>query len=459
MTIGTTRPLGLAEATSAYRHDMNIYMSVNFAAILKHPDFELEQSVFYPALKKLVLENPALCTLICLEKETDKFKFVLASQLDLSKNVEWKTEVTAENLKELVCAQVSRKFPDIDTIPPWRLWITPMKDGWKLDFFFHHSVFDGTSAKKFLLGLRDNLNSAQLKGNPSSFVAIPSTLTLNPPIETMLELTVPLVSGNDSSTSYPAQADSTEVLWTATPVLDTFTPGPDCAPLMTNSIYYTISAQNMEILVRKCRAHKTTATALLAAIAFHALGQSLENNNQSYSSFTGAIPRNLRELISKSLNVGPEPMGDCVAGIELVFNRPNEYSLSSIWEVAAGFRQDIQAAISRGSEDFALAISSLTGSQRELYQNRVGQSRNHTLEMSTVLINEVPPLDSQNWYLEDFSFLQGVSSEDLPITCSAVSYKGGSLTVSFAWATQVIADCIAKEMKKNFDHIISKLLN
>lgn len=444
------RPIGVAEAASAYRHDMNIYMSVNFGAVLKHPTIKtLENSTLYPALKKLVLKHLALGTLLLHEKESDTFQFKLASKLDLNDNIVWNSETEAETLKSSICRQVSQKFPSLDCIPGWRLWVTPLKEGTKLDFFFHHALFDGTSAKIFLLGLRDNLN-ADLQPDANPWMLIPGATPLNPPIEQMLDL--PNSAKNNTS------SDSSS--WTAVPVIDTFSES-NCKPLKTNCIYHTISTQDMKLLVSKCKTHNTSITALLTTVALHALGQSLDHNDQPYSTLKGSIPRNLRPLIKESFGLGPEPMGDIVTSIDCLYTRPIDCSLSSVWAAATSIRADIQASLDRGTDDIAASISSLTawaGSLRTFYENRAGKPRSHTLEMSTVLINEEPHLAAQNWYLDDLDFLQGVSSEGMPITCSAISYKGGSLTVSFAWATEIVPDAIAKDMTTEFSLCIERLL-
>ena len=76
------------------------------------------------------------------------------------------------------------------------------------------------------------------------------------------------------------------------------------------------------------------------------------------------------------------------------------------------------------------------------------------MEVSTILVEDTNE-PSDDWKLGDFRFLQGVSSEGAPLTCSAISQKNGGLAFSFAWSTEIMDDEIVEDMHREF----SKTLN
>lgn len=438
------RTVGNAEATHAYRHDMNIYMSVNVGAVLKHSENRLNTSHLYPALKKLVLENPVLSNLIRYEPSTDTHDLVMAKQVDLAKNVVWKSAADSANLEYLIREQVSQQFPDTDSIPPWRLWITPEQEGTKLNFFFHHTLFDGTSGRLFLTGLRDKLNDVNLPSDTNYFVNVLESSKLNPPVEELVENTGPIAQVTDDTET-----------WTGDPVIDTFSPGPNCKPLLTQCLYYNIGGDEIKLLVQKCKHFNTSITALLTTLALHSLNETLKNNGLTYAILKGTVPRNLRPLIKR---FGPDSMGSLVSSINVTYNSCTDNS-SSIWAEAASIRSQIQASLDSGIEDIVFDPPPVPNFMRTKYEKRVGEARSHALEMSTILINEAPPSsDQKTWYLEDLEFLQGVSSEGPPITCSAISYKGGPLKVSFVWGSEFVADTIIQDMVNKFALCIEQLL-
>lgn len=413
-------------------------MSIFMGARIKHPKLNLEPASLYPALAKVVLENSALSTVIKLDTNTDTYSFSKLSYVDLNCHVVWQQELSMQNLEKLICEQVSRKFTNTDTVPPWRLWITPMAKVYQLSFFFHHSAIDGNSAKEFLLALRDALNLG-LHADPRSVLEIPLTTKVHPSIETLLDLPSP-------AQSLQAQTRNLNQGWVGAPVLDTLSPGT--GPVQTRSHFHLIPASHIKVLAIKCKEHKTSITTLLAALVHFALDQALAENDLETSKLTVTVPRNLRALIKPESGLKLNSFGDYIMNIEVPYRYADD--IAAVWESAAQMRRDLLAEINKGSDLLTIACLGDVANPRENYRNRVGLPRSNPLEMSSLVIDEPLSESETSWTLSNYSFLQGADSNGSPITCSAISQKGGPLNLSFSWASRIVPDNIMNNLFTKF---------
>lgn len=438
-----SRSLGPTENKSAFRHDMNIYMSVTICATLRKTGLShFQRAQLYPALKKVVLRNSPLATLILHDTETDTYRLEIATALDLSKNVVFQRPVEDAGIfHKAVCEQLSRQFRNISSSPPWLLWVTPVGKEIKVIFFFHHSLFDGTSGKAALLGLRDALNDG-LEPDEDPILEIPATTSIHPSIEDLLDveglLSAPIQNHEEICTPSPQKN-----VWTAAPALDV-----SQGPIPTKALIKHITAEQVNILVGKSKAHKTSITALITAVAMFALDQALTKSAIDYTDINFSIPRNLRPLIKESAGLSPESLGDYVSSIDMPYTRIND--INDIWQSASEIRSGLLTEIEAGSDLSSMAHLFKEEHPRTKYTKRFGVARDVSLEMSTLLINESPPTSSDGWHLDDFFFIQGVNSDGSPVTCSAISFRGGSLNVSFAWGSEIVPDIIMERLTANF---------
>jgi len=235
-----SRPLSIAEASSAYRHILNVYLSVSVSASLKHPTkTTILPSQLLAAVKPIVLDHPALAAL--LQVHDGKYYEVIADKVDLAKNIVWREQSDLDTLETHVCQQVSEQFPNLDSVPGWRLWVTPLIGGEvRLNFFFHHSLFDGTCAQDFLVKLTENLNSqaeSLVKDESVDYVLeIPSSMEPVPSFERLLGLKDLRLTGPVKG--FTAPDDANTAFWAGTLVSNSFD-----KPVLTKSIYNTISAE------------------------------------------------------------------------------------------------------------------------------------------------------------------------------------------------------------------------
>ncbi|KAF5103569.1 hypothetical protein D0Z03_000143 [Geotrichum reessii] len=446
-----SRPLSIAEASSAYRHVLNIYLTISVSASLRHPT----KSTFSPsqllaAVKPIVLDHPALAGL--LQVHNGKYYQVIADNVDLAKNIVWRNQSDLETLETDVCRQVSEQFPNLDSIPGWRLWITPLTDGAvRLNFFFHHSLFDGTSAQDFLKQLVNNLNALpeSIENEPVNYILeIPSETEPVPSFEVLLGLKDLRLTGPVKGFTPPDDANT--AFWAGTLVFNSFE-----KPVLTKSLYNTITANDLKKLVAKTKQYKTSITSVVTAAVLYSLQKTLQSKGKSYSKATCTIPRNTRSFVKDIEKYGETPYGDFVSSIPVESTATN---ITDLWKDSVEIRSVIQGYIDRGTEDATNEFINVAGDQQKLYERRIGEARTFSVEVSTVLIQNRPD-DTSKWTLDDFRFLQGISSEGPPILCSAVSYSNGPLVLSYSYATETVGDdSIVEDTVREFDNTIMELL-
>ncbi|KAF5101917.1 hypothetical protein D0Z00_000572 [Geotrichum galactomycetum] len=448
-----SRPLSIAEASSAYRHILNVYLTISVSASLKHPTkTAILPSQLLAAVKPIVLEHPALAAL--LQVRDSKYYQVIADKVDLAKNIIWREQSDLDTLEAHVCQQTSEQFPNLDSVPGWRLWITPLIGGEvRLNFFFHHSLFDGTSAQDFLVKLTENLNSqaeSLAKDESVDYVLeIPASVEPTPSFEVLLGLKDLRLTGPVKGFTPPDDANT--AFWAGTPVFNPFD-----KPALTKSIYNTISAEDLKKLVVKTKQYKTSITSVISAAVLYSLQKALQAKGKNYPKATCTIPRNTRAFVEGIEKHGKTPYGDFVSSIPVESTATN---IPDLWKDSAVIRNVIQGYIDRGVEDATNEFINVAGDQRELYERRIGEARTFSVEVSTVLISNRPASPS-GWTLDNFRFLQGISSEGPPILCSAVSYVNGPLVLSYSYADKTVGDAsIVEGTAKEFDNTIAALIH
>jgi hypothetical protein len=424
-----TRELGVIEASSAFRHDMNIYLSVAFGAtIASCSGASLSHGLVFTALRVLANRHAALSTVLVHDEVMDTYRLKVLSEINLNENVAFKRHESLESLETDICRQVSSQFEQINEIPPWRLWLTTVGEITRVNFFFHHSVFDGTSAKLFLVEFNHELNKVTvIDDNP--VVQVPAQLELIPSIETLLGLDLDLKT---KPKLYDSKNDVN--VWSGNPVLQN-----EGLPVLTQSLYLVIS--NVKPLVTHCKKNNTSITALLLVLALDSLNKTLIRRGAHYEVLRGTIPRNLRPLVGKDTEYG-----DFVSSIEFDFKKNDKRDLI---ELAQEAKRVILDSVNRGAEDSIAEFTGRAGDQRYKYEQRPGNKRAATMEVSTILVKDTNA-SNDDWALTDFRFLQGTSAEGAPLTCSAISQQNGGLAFSFSWSTEIIDNEIVEDMHREF---------
>lgn len=437
------RQLSPFEASFAWRHDLNIYLACMVGATLKNPDSKtLTPEDVYGALKPMLVKNTVLSSVLRLEE--GRYKIILPEQIDLSNNVVFRKPEDTKDIQRLIEKRISTKLEGVlEDTPGWRLWITPNDGSYLIHFFFHHSFVDGTSSKNFILEFVKNLNAGH--GKSDSIFTISESASLLPSLESLLGLDLPFTG---TIKGYDAPVDSNISFWSGTRVLDVTNVGPH----YTQSIYKTISTEEMEILAARAKKHGASVSTILTATALYSLQCSIP---KTFPKGLATLPRNLRPWINKNNELGQDPFGVYISSIPV---ESAATSISELWESAKSMKSVIHTYNTRGISDTHNDFIPLAGDIESLYKERVGGLRTYTLELSYLYVNDLP-FGQHEWHLSDLTFAQGMSSEGPPIYCNAISHHNGPLTISFVWATETVGDDETMlNMTETFEKTIKTLL-
>lgn len=445
------------EAYSSFRHDLNMYIAVAFSGVYTSNKASTNvnlPSLLYGALKKVILLHPSLA-LVIHGQSSDNPTFNLLSQVDLKKLVVWLEDTTEEQAFELLKQYMGKQFENIDEIPPWRLLVCARENQLSVTFLFHHALGDGTSGTIFMKELGKALNDSSPLEN--GLVDIPKSTEIRPSLESVLDMPqgffniLKIVAKDMGIIKGPQNP------WTGAPVPDTYSSGN--GPAKTNIARYSISAENMKKLLTESRSHGTTIAALLTAIGVVSLNSVISDD--SYQTILSSIPRNLRPLIDA---VSENDMGTYVASIDSAFDRSslkteNDNVSDTIWGVSGQLTSSIQAAIKKKNSELNSGLLKYAGNMRQFFTKKVGKPRSCSLEMSSLVVDKKDDSPSDEWTLDNLYFYQCANSVGAPLGFSAISYRGGALNITCAWASDIVADELVSQLMDRFDQNVNQLIS
>lgn len=414
----------------------------------------------YGALKQVVLKHPNLALLIH-GQSTQKPSFTLAPRVDLAHHVVWYNGYTKNQETEKITEHIGRLWQNIEDIPPWTILVFPYEHELSVSFVFHHSLGDGTSGKIFLFDFCKALNSSSaplLDDDP--IVEIPRGTKIPPSLEEALEMPQSFLNMTGVLAKHVGLLPGPNV-WKTKPTVDTFSPGK--GPLKPKITRQSIAAESMQKLLTECRRRGTTVTALIMAIAVVSLDSCLLSDD-SFTAIPTVIPRNLRPLIDE---VGANGMGVYVASIMAPVYRADLRTTTSgslneiIWKVSGNLSTNIKKEVAKKNYDLNSGMLKLVPDLRKYFLEKVGKSREGSIEVSSLLAEKTAGSATDEWSLDDLYFAQGANAIGDPIMMSVISYKGGALNMACTWASEYLEDSFMAEFldeyKKNVEILVSPL--
>lgn len=507
-----TRPLGLIEAYSSYRHNLKQYFAVVFSGLYSSISYDspLTKEQLYDSLTTLIVENPSLALTIHNEtSETEPHTFKLLEKFDLNKIIHYgpaippeikdnevidvqtlkKFAIPVEELESnskitsMIQQRVSQQFPNVDEIPPWRLYITPVclsknKYGTFVSFGFHHALGDGTSGRIMLTKLFDILNQEHskitntttiTKTDPkASIINIPATCNIRPTLESVLKLPesffhlIKIILQVKGYTSSPNA-------WTGNPIVDSFSPNavsPETYVSKTKLL--VISKEKMVTLLNLSRNHKVSVTSSISAIAAISLHKTLleldpNYSSSKYDSLLCGVPRNLRSIIPDD-KVQADDMGVFVCGMNIPVSisqiDSNENTVDAVWAVSQSVKTFIDGEVAKGDKNTDTGMLRYATPLHHYFTVKPGHPHSSSLEISSIVAGPVPsaPTSEKPFNLSHLSFVQTASLLGAPINMSLISYKGGDLGVGVTWSECTVSSDIALQHCETFQKLLDEVL-
>ncbi|RSM13089.1 hypothetical protein CEP52_002117 [Fusarium oligoseptatum] len=455
------RTLGRVERYQSALHLLDLYPSTVLTChhkiphhLITAPAGQQELEEFWErAVARNILQHP-LMQVGQANEDSAEPAWVWLDTLDLSRHISWRVVSSSEDYptirKKILQEQLSMKFVDLETRPGWRMVVLKQEsdDLMEVVLAWNHPHFDGTGAKIFHETMLETLNNARSSDLPVIRNHILKTVVnkqnLPPPQET---------AGN-YSTSFGYMADTIweDVKprlfgWASTP--PTIWPAISPKPYETRFRTLTIDNQMLQGVLVACRAHKTTLTGLLHAIALISLTPQVPDE---VLEVTGSTPLNLRRFIPARSEAFPdlEPDKTIRHRIKTTTDDSNLATCADImWSVSTRVREELQEKLSQGLKNDLVGMMGFVADWREYAKEAQRKPR-----AATWLVTNLGVLDGEDgsdqradrWSIHRADFLLSADVAGPALTICPVAIKGRDLTINVGWQGGVVDDELGERL-------------
>ncbi|RSL40115.1 hypothetical protein CEP53_013584 [Fusarium sp. AF-6] len=456
------RTLGRVERYQSALHLLDLYPSTVLTCHYKIPHHLITTPADQPDLEEFweravarnVLQHP-LMQVGQINEDSAEPAWVRLETIDLSRHICWRVVSSSEDYptirKNILHEQLSMKFVDLETRPGWRMVVLKREfdDLMETILAWNHPHFDGTGAKIFHETMLETLNQVQ-GGSELPIIrnhilkTVVNKQNLPPPQET---------AGN-YSTSFGYMADTIweDVKprlfgWASTP--PTIWPAISPKPYETRFRTLTIDNQTLQGVLAACRAHKTTLTGLLHAIALISLTSQVP---EEVLEVTGSTPLNLRRFIPARSEAFPDLEPDRTIR-DRIKTTTDDSKLATcadiMWNISARVREELQEKLSQGLKNDLVGMMGFVADWREYAKEAQRKPR-----AATWLVTNLGVLDGENgshqradrWSIHRADFLLSADVAGPALTICPVAIKGRDLTINVGWQGGVVDDELGERL-------------
>jgi len=211
-------------------------------------------------------------------------------------------------LEEIMLSNLHLKLPLDSEDPLWRLALMP--DGTVI-FAFHHAMADGQSGPvlhRLLLLARNSTKLYSTTAETPDIVPVPHNLTISPPVEDVVDLSVSLGTTIQElgGMALPALLSKDPTAWSGNPIIKE-------GSAKNNIRLEQIASSDASRLLPVTRAHKSTLTSLFHTLGTAVLTDLILNSprprDESYMMISTTIPFSLRRVAG----TGPDVICDHIS--------------------------------------------------------------------------------------------------------------------------------------------------
>ncbi|CAM1507510.1 Fc.00g071510.m01.CDS01 [Cosmosporella sp. VM-42] len=484
------RKLGGVEKVQSAQHLLGLYYGCAVACRYAIPDALLTSESTGPSLEDVVekafalaiLEHP-LFQVGLVNEDSKKPYWVQIDRIDLRNLVEWRTVPESENyqdiLREVLEWQVNNRFSPLETEPRWRSVILRPANSNFVDLVFgwDHAAGDGKSGKIFHESLLKCLNLESGGKNTSPLkdrsFEVPVT-KFTPPLDHLLKF--PISCGFFLSEG--VQSLKPSFLVSESPYTTKWAPvqSKSCT---TRLSLLTVEEEVLQGVLKECRQHKTTFTALLHALTLVSLANRLPKDKAR--AFQTGTPICVRRMIHPSPTEHPDLVmeqtvansvtywlykfdEDVVAKVRAQASnakaRPeSDVDLeATLWSAATRLRQDLSKKLESGAKNDMLGLVKFVGDWRKFMKDGTKSARDRSWEVSNlgvmngeVLKEKAEPGNGENWRIDHAIFTQSSVVAGPAICINPIAVKGKGLTVTCVWQIEVIDDDLVQGLSSDLE--------
>ncbi|CEI62644.1 hypothetical protein FVEN_g5173 [Fusarium venenatum] len=462
----TVRRLGLLEAGSAAFHLMGLYRSVVVSATYSIPSREQSKEAMLAALGGLINDNPMLRVGIKDEGSTIAY-FTHISEMKLKDFVEFRTSASdldfSKDLKHLHCWCHDQIFQDVETRPPWRVFVL-RPDGESpafeaVVFAFHHSLMDGMGGRLFHEKLLTKLNSLPPNPSPPAVLSFPECPVLPEPQDNVIDYTTTLSRRFSGLLNWmrPSFFTPTHEIWSAEPV-------EFSRPHKTRLAVVDIPPDVMKSVLAATRSYRTSLTGLLHALALASLSRRVPDA----PGFTSSTPISMRPYISPTADPAQkEALFGCVTGtahehlsaeLAALRSAQGEALDDLVWSHARKIKEELKQKTSTlPATDGLKALRSIKD-WTEFLIERDGSKRRRTWEVSNLgMLTEPAENGPDKRTILHAMFTNGPMISSDPMSISVVSVKNGMLTLGITWNDSSVDEKLMEGLRGDLESSLKQL--
>ncbi|PVH81781.1 hypothetical protein DL98DRAFT_514436 [Cadophora sp. DSE1049] len=453
------RPTGNMERFNILRNHVNFYNNVQVSATytiqrsaLQSPDLASFTHLIHSALGETLNSQPIL-NVVIEDEGTPQPKWKRAETIDFRELVKITEHDPSSSPDAWLTEGHKEPLDRVDKIPVWRVRVGVQKSdlsgesttiSFILAFYGHHAIADGVSCGAFHITFLEAMNN--LIGNPSLI----NTSPLFRPTANL-----ELLSSLEDATPLPIS------IWFAikqiikaffyNPVDPKNWSGPPVAPslptITPNLRTFSLGPSKVNSLLQKCRDNRTTLTALISVLT----ARKITEMHPSHSHIAGVVPFSFRKFSGHS----PRAMGVFVSSVTPYFasesnpprgyipctstsdDKPNGPKNKELWESARQTRQFI-AASSASPKNQMVGMLRFAPDFKGFFLGLFGKKRDHAFEVSNIgVVDGGIGGGDEKASFDKMVFSTGLCVYGDPFSVLVVSAKGGDLTVSVSWMSEV----------------------
>lgn len=444
----------------------NILVTAKYSiprTLLQHFGNDEIEGLVYAALKETLNHQPMMG--VTIEDEgTKEPKWIRLRTINLREVVKFINADPNASPDKWV-QDTHRTSPAVTgELPLWRVVIASQDSAFTekgshvmlaVGFFGHHAIADGLSCGAFHLTFLEALNTLHASsGNASvtsdAIVAVPK-LTLVPNLEMKATLSVSILFVLVQIFKAFVYNPVDPLNWSG-PLISPNSPRPPIGNTRSFSLPPTLASK----LVARCRAEKTTITALVTVLT----ARKLAILYPEYKRFTGNIPFSLRKFTCHT----PKDMGVFISNVTPYFSseaKPSRgyiscaYSqdekLSSaidekLWESARAVKQFIEQNTAT-SHNQHVNMLKFVSDYKGYFLGLLGTKRAHAFEVMNIgVVDGGAGGDAAKASFDRVMFSAGGCVFGDPYAIFLATAKNGYMTVAVGWQSSVVSDEEAKDM-------------
>lgn len=449
-----------SEIFSSSRHALGFYRCVantcRYSVPLAHLRGRAIRQVFETALASVVLAIPSLSVGIVGE-ESSSPQFVQRPSINLGDHLEYleaggDSGTREVNLLNLLETQHDQLWLDVEHRPAWKLTVvvrdvTPKNGVLVLDAVFavHHAIADGRSTALFHARLLEELNRPQADPPaqlPGGILDITGNRRLVPPQEQLVKFTtswsflVRTLWRELGPAWFQGPQDATP--WSGQPITR--------EPCRTRLRLVVIPAATVPLVLAACRAHRTTLTPFLHALALASFASRVPA--EAAEAFRSSTPIDLRPFISKD---GSPPSGNrgrfgmFVSGHFQTYDSSTITALreglseDKIWRAAADLRRDMKQHLENVPRDDIMGMLGYVSDWQKFWLSKVGKRRQDTWEVSNIGSmpgghgRGVTEETTESWTIERSIMSQGATVAGAAVSISVAGIAEGEISLALGW--------------------------